>query len=170
MKPLILGEGPSKSGDRYYQFPLSGAVGKRLCTWAGIEPLDRDRSMTSDYARYYWALTDEFDVDNFFTRWPQDWTPAVAMKRLREAEIQEQLYNRPVVLLGVRVQTVFRLADVCRSGGFFNWEDHHGFRSSFVTAPHPSGLNRLYNAVEMQEQTGRVLREAMKRAKKNSRS
>lgn len=36
--PLLIGENPSKSGDRYHDFPLSGAVAERLCGLAGIPP------------------------------------------------------------------------------------------------------------------------------------
>ncbi len=38
MKPIILGESPNANGDRYYMFPLSGPIGQRLCTLAGITP------------------------------------------------------------------------------------------------------------------------------------
>lgn len=163
MRPIIIGEGPSRSGDRYHQFPLSGQVGKRLCTWAGIEPLERNRFMTSDYARYYWALHDRFELHNFFDRFPQDWSPRVTAPMFRE-DWDPVLYDRVVVLLGVRVQTVFRYAAFTRGSEFFRWEKCGGFegrRCWVVTVPHPSGLNRLYNSKDVEEQTGKVLRRAM---------
>lgn len=163
MKPIIIGEGPSKSGDRYYRFPLSGQVGKRLCTWAGIEPLDRDASMTSEYARWYWALAEQFDLRNFYERWPQDWTPSLALAHLQR-EWLDEVRGEVVVLCGLRVQTVFRLSGLFRSGAFFVWEREPYHKTQFVTIPHPSGLNRLYNEEEVKARTGEVLREAIDRA------
>jgi hypothetical protein len=37
-KPLLIGEAPSRSGDRYWMFQLSGAVAQTLCELAGIPP------------------------------------------------------------------------------------------------------------------------------------
>jgi hypothetical protein len=38
MLPLLVGEQPSRTGDRFHEFPLSGAVAQTLCQMAGIPP------------------------------------------------------------------------------------------------------------------------------------
>jgi hypothetical protein len=44
MKPLLIGEMPSRSGDRYHAFPLSGAVAQTLCQMAGSRHRRRARA------------------------------------------------------------------------------------------------------------------------------
>jgi hypothetical protein len=65
-KPLLIGEAPSKSGDRYWMFPLSGAVAQTLCEMAGISP----QPGGSRYGRWTWALYDHFECENLIERWP----------------------------------------------------------------------------------------------------
>lgn len=160
-KPILVGEGPSASGDRYHAFPLSGQVGKRLCTWAGIEPLVRDRSMSSDYARYYWALREKFDLVNFFERWPQDWSNDVVVPMVRT--MVPLVRGRVVVLLGARLGDAFAKQRV-GSGGFYHWHREDALDLDLTVLPHPSGLNRMYNAEDARRVTGEMLREAVSRA------
>jgi uracil-DNA glycosylase len=162
LKPLILGEAPSRTGDRYHSFPLSGHVGKRLCQWADIDPLPMDRSMASSYARWYWALAEQFQLMNFFDRYADiDWRVSFTVPRFIQAT--PDLHGRLVVLCGERLGAVVSRATGLRTDQFWEWHDAAGYQ--IVTIPHPSGLNRMYNDPEAVLNTSEVLREAMDRAK-----
>lgn len=160
--PIIIGEAPSKSGDRYHSFPLSGAVGEKLCTMAGLRPDDEG----SRYGRYYWALREAFDCMNLIERYPGSQGDGAAFPmdraraRIAEPELIEELRGRVVVLLGVRLRDVF-FSDT--KPDFFKWRDTQvgGAPVKAVVIPHPSGLNRLYNAHEMRSRAGKTLRDAV---------
>lgn len=154
--PMILGEAPSKSGDRYYLAPLSGEVGKRLCTWAGITPLEKG----SEYGKYYWALREHFELRNLLERYPGPRGkgaafPAAAARRARLA-LEPELRGRIVVLLGRRLAHLFDMPGV-----FFQWRAPAGGVAGMVVIPHPSGLNQVYDDRGARDAAGRVLVEAM---------
>lgn len=158
-KPLIIGECPSRTGDRYHQFPLSGAVGKRLCEWAGIDPLERDRSMTSEFARWYWALRERFDLDNLYEHHQPSYPPQAKVRgdlyKLLEKEYRD---TTVVVLLGQRLGRA-------AWGGlshYYHW--HPLLHTKSITIPHPSGLNRKYNEEREHQAASDALREALRRA------
>lgn len=197
-RPLLLGEAPSRSGDRYWQFPLSGMVGKRLCLLAGLTPDEEG----STYGRYYWPLVEAFWPRNLFKRYPGAQGSGAALPADRARELAREIYlPRVVVLLGVRLQRAFGLGDA----PFYQWVDYQrsedgvivaygddaqdagrtvrhpsglglfetqrllavpagGLRHVVVAIPHPSGLNRLYNAGEHRDSASRVLREAIERS------
>jgi len=155
MKPLILGEAPSKSGDKYYMFPLSGAVGQRLCVLAGLP----SESGGSPYGRYYWPLAKRYELRNLLERYPGvkgrgaafPYADALEALRLIEPELQ----GRTTVLLGRRLARLLGAPDE-----FFAWRQTTP--STWLTAiPHPSGLNRLYDSPEVRESASRVLQEAL---------
>lgn len=157
VRPLIVGEAPSRTGDVYYRFPLSGRVGERLCTWAGIAPLEKG----TRYGRFYWPLREQFELRNLLERYPgaAGSGAALPMVPAREAwaELEVSLSAGPrrrVVLLGSRLALV---ADV--SAPTFEWVQREGH--DVVVVPHPSGLNRVYNDPLAQESVSRVLREAL---------
>lgn len=154
MRPLILGEAPSRAGDRYYRFPLSGAVGKRLCQFAGIEP----EVEGSQYGRWYWALREQFDCLNAIERHEDAYPWRVERARRRwAAYVEENGLPETVVCLGNRAAgTVATRLAITEWG---EWVALAGTRA--VKIPHPSGLNRLYNDEAMRALAGRVLREAM---------
>lgn len=160
--PLLLGESPSRGGDHYWRFPLSGAVGQRLCEWTGIEPEPEG----SRYGRYYWALREHFDCLNVFDRYA-DATPW-SIKRAEDEWTKKLLVDRgddPLVLicLGRRVE---RAVGFRRARPWGEWFEVGLLQA--VTVPHPSGLNRLYNELDERVRTGEVLREAMRRASRSS--
>jgi hypothetical protein len=154
-RPIILGEAPSRSGDRYYHFPLSGAVGERLCTWAGLEP-DAEGSR---FGRFYWPLREAYELRNLLERWPGPQGRGAALPipaaRAAWAELLPDLDGRVVVLLGARLATV---AGVSFPEGreWGSWVQP-GWCASVTAIPHPSGLNRLYNSAEMRDRASRAL-------------
>jgi hypothetical protein len=78
-RPILLGEAPSRAGDRYHAFPLSGRPARVLCELAGIPPQEEG----STYGRWTWALYERFECRNLFERYA-DATPWSA-PRAREA-------------------------------------------------------------------------------------
>jgi uracil-DNA glycosylase len=168
--PIILGEAPSKSGDRYHAFPCSGAVAESLCKMAGIAPLAGE----SRYGQWTWALYDHFECENLIERWPGPQGRGSAfpldVARPLAVEILPRLEGRVVVLLGSRLKSLFTIVTEN-----YVWHeravvyDGHGVvrqASCMVVAiPHPSGLNRALNDPAERERSGEVLREAMARAR-----
>jgi hypothetical protein len=161
VRPLLLGECPSAAGDRYHAFPLSGAVGRRLAEWAGIEP-DPDGST---YGRFYWPLRERFDCANVFDR-HRDATPwSAPAARDNWAGILGEDYpevvagSLVVVCLGRRVADAVGVGDL----DWFEWVGT-GFGEAAVI-PHPSGRNRLYNDPENRRSAGLVLRAAIERTR-----
>jgi uracil-DNA glycosylase len=174
-RPFLLGEAPSRSGDRYYRFPLSGAVGQRLAEWAGLEP---DKSGTR-YGRWYWPLNSAFELRNLLERYPGSMPGGGAAlpmipARCAWARLLPDLSGRVVVLLGARLRDMARAPREfgvwgpgvpLRQPGLeegYGLED--GVSMQVVAIPHPSGLNRSYNDPAQEALASRVLREALARA------
>lgn len=166
--PILLGEAPSKSGDRYHMFPLSGAVAQTLCTLAGIPPQEEG----SRYGRWTWALYEHFDCGNLIERWPgaQGSGSAFPLDVARPLAIKtlEQFQQRVVVVLGSRLAGLF-------SVNFYEWSDHAVVtrphpggllrcECQIIAIPHPSGLNRTLNDPSQRQRAGDALKEAMRRA------
>jgi hypothetical protein len=165
VKPLLIGESPSRSGDRYHAFPLSGAVAQTLCQLAGIPP----QAEGSRYGRWTWALYERFDCVNALKRYPSGgWdrdAAAARVGRLIEPE------RRVVVLLGRRAQTAYVDSLAPASSGmlareYFEWVEDttpDGARHA-VALPHPSGMNRMLNDSSIRRRMGDVLRDAQAKA------
>lgn len=154
--PVLVGEGPSRTGDRYHHFPLSGRPARVLCTLAGISPQDEG----STYGRWTWALYERFVCVNVFERYAQATPWSVQRARERAFEINasgEVLSSRVVVCLGRRVAAAFGIDDI----PFYHWAPVESDGISFVSIPHPSGLNRVLNDLDQRVRAGEVLREAM---------
>lgn len=150
--PALIGEAPSRTGDYYYHFPLSGAVARRLCGLAGIPPLPGE----SMYGRWTWALYECFDCYNVFERYAEatPWDRTRALVRASEIGDEIKVKSDAVVLLGRRVQAAFG-----HESDFYEWVDHGWFRVASI--PHPSGLNRLLNDDHHRRMCGVTLRAAM---------
>ena len=134
-RALLLGEAPSRLGDRYWHFPLSGRPAEVLCSLAGIDP-DPDGTR---YGRWYWPLREAFDLANVLERYPgpQGTGAAFPLAAAREAVARLDLDRYPaVVCLGQRVAGV-----VGAPNAWHQWSTD----GRLVAIPHPSGLNRLLN-------------------------
>jgi uracil-DNA glycosylase len=165
LKPLILGEAPSKSGDSYWQFPLSGEAGRRLHEMAGL----RTQPGGSTYGQYYWPLQREFDLANIIERYPgpgrgsgaafpRNQAKAGLFRLITEGELPA---GRVVVCLGRRVLKLLVPGEL----PFYTWVK---INNGLVLAgiPHPSGLTRSYNDKREWDAAGRTLRGAIQRAKR----
>ena len=146
--PVLVGEAPSKSGDRYHMVPLSGAVAERLCGLAGIDPLVGE----SRYGRWTWALYERFECVNLFERYAEatPWSAPAARERAIVVH-GEHAPGAIFVLLGRKVSAAFG-----HDADFYEWV------GGTVSIPHPSGLNRLLNDPEQRERCGDALRHAMR--------
>jgi hypothetical protein len=164
MKALLVGEMPSRTGDRYYLFPLSGAVAQSLCQMAGIPPQEDG----SRYGRWTWALYEQFDTVNAVER-HGPWDSDAAGARLAE-EIESD--REVVVLLGRRAHSAYvRMTAPAESNlaslDWYRWRVDMlapTARREVVVIPHPSSLNRIYNEAEPRRRAGEVLRQAIEKA------
>lgn len=165
MKPLLVGEMPSRSGDRYHMFPLSGAVAQAMCQMAGIPPQEEG----TRYGRWTWALYDNFDCVNSIERHGK-WDSTVAGERLRGLIEPER---EVVVLLGRRAQTAYvRMCEPAPSLisrlPYWHWRLDMASdtgRRQVAVVPHPSSRNLIYNHSDPRVKTGEVLRAAIEKAK-----
>lgn len=160
---MLLGEAPSRGGDRFHHFPLSGPPARVLCGLAGIPPVEGGTT----YGRWTWALYDAFECRNVFERY-RDATPwSAPAARSRVAESLDDLYGRVVVCLGRRPQKA--LTDALAGGAaalyapFYTWI---GRDVLFAAIPHPSGLNRILNNADERERSGATLRHALELARR----
>jgi len=166
--PLLLGEAPSKSGDRYWMFPLSGAVAETLCRVAEIPP----QPGGTRYGQWTWALYDHFECENLIERWPgrqgRGSAFPIEVARPLAVALLSRIEGRVVVVLGSRLASLFTLATKSWHEKAVVVDDHgvvHHARCEIAAIPHPSGLNRVLNDPAERERSGAVLREAMQRAR-----
>jgi hypothetical protein len=164
VKPLLVGEMPSRSGDRYWRFPLSGAVAQTMCKMTGIPPMEEG----SRYGRWTWALYEHFDCIDAIERYSK-WDSEVAAARLLEKIEPER---EVVVLLGRRAQTAYvRMYSPSKSTihnlPYWQWRMDilsDTSRRQVAVIPHPSTRNRLYEHSDPRLKSGLVLREAIEKA------
>lgn len=172
---ILLGEAPSKSGDWAWMCPLSGDIGVRLTTWAGIKPLPPSPGL-SRYGRHYYALLDHFDCRNLIERYPgaQGRGAAFPMGLARPAAVAmlPKIAGRRVIMLGSRVPSAFgcsvRLFEWVRTSvsvgaadaGYPSEMRGQRYAWEYAVIPHPSRLNHSYNDPAMVERAKAVLRAA----------
>jgi uracil-DNA glycosylase len=166
MRPLLVGEQPSRTGDRYWEFPLSGAVAQALCQMAEIPPEPEG----TRYGRWTWALYERFDCINIIERY-EPWDAAKAATSLDFASgIAE---SEVFVLLGRRAQQAYvdmqaPGESVLDGADWFEWKVDPSSptgRREVVVIPHPSARNQTYLADRMKVRSGEVLRAAIEKAK-----
>jgi hypothetical protein len=162
-RPLLVGEGPSRTGDRWWRFPLSGSPARVLCSCAGWEP----QGPASEPGSWTWALYERFETVNVFTRWRESspWSVVAARERA-EGIWQYAVRERvpAVVLLGRRTAAAFEVGS-----DYYAWRGQEPEEIALggpalprlVVLPHPSGRNLLLNEPATRERIGRVLREAV---------
>lgn len=155
--PLLVGESPSRSGDRFWRLPLSGAPARVLCQCAGWEA----DGPAAQLGSWTWALYSRFETVNTIERYADasPWSAPRARERGEAIWVAAVRERRPsVVLLGRRVAAAFGLVDV----DFFAWRGGGGVAMPrVVVLPHPSGRNLLLNEPRTRERIGRALREAV---------
>lgn len=132
MKPLIIGEAPSKN--EVTPRPLEGRVGKRLAALCGLT-LDEylkhfDRVNLLDVRQD--TKEKGFEFDHKLAR--------VKAEYMLEFDIEP---NRIVLLLGWRVAKAFNLDHL----GYFEEQRHPDSSAEFRVLPHPSGVNRWWNDI-----------------------
>lgn len=166
--PILLGEAPSKSGDRYHMVPLSGAVAETLCKLAGIPP----QAEGTRYGQWTWALYEHFECHNLIKRYPGPLGRGAALPlytaRPLAVTFAEKNEGRVIVVLGARLKSLFTIVL-----DNYIWHDAmvtigthgevHKTPCQIVAIPHPSGLNRMMNDQGHRDRSGQVLREAMTR-------
>jgi hypothetical protein len=165
VKPLLVGEQPSRSGDHYWEFPLSGAVAQTLCRMAGIPP----RPNESRYGRWTWALYYRFHCINLIERY-RPWDAALAVEGLRDGIGAE---DEVVVLLGRKAQQAYVDMQVPGESvldglDFYEWVVDPASptgRREVLVLPHPSALNIIYKERGIRSKAGRLLKEAIEKAK-----
>lgn len=159
--PVLIGEAPSKAGDRFHNLPLSGPPARVLCRLAGIPPQDEG----SPWGKWTWALYERFETHNLIKRYKdaEPWSTVRARDRARL--LLPELRGRVVVMLGVKVHSALNQAlgpPFIPPAKFFLWAEVHG--AQWVLIPHPSGRNRVLNEEAVRQLTGDALRQAMERA------
>lgn len=139
-RPVVVGEAPSRTSDPAR--PITGACGRRLAALAGLPEL---------------AFRRRFVRLNLLAAWPGPsgskgtaWRPAEA--RLAAERLRSRSRNRFIVLLGRRVGAAFGLG---RADYFLPYRVGSALA---VVVPHPSGINRWYNASENVRAMGGFLR------------
>ena len=126
MKPLIIGEGPSKYGDP--SRPIGGRIGRRLAALSGVDSA---------------TFAQQFSKMNLLDTWPGQSGKGSKFDAARARESAQRSgrrlrRGRIVILLGKRVAEAFGIEPV--------YFDRQSLRDAdaFVV-PHPSGVNRWYN-------------------------
>jgi hypothetical protein len=154
VKPLLIGEAPSRTGDAFAMFPLSGRPAEVLCRAAGIPP----QSEGTRYGRWTWALYERFTCVNLIKRYGQAYPWDASAARLRARALLAGRSYPVVVGLGRRVGKALEV-----TVGFGEWEERDGML--ITTAPHPSGLSRAMNDPATRALLGGVLQDAQDRAR-----
>jgi uracil-DNA glycosylase len=154
-RPLLVGLCPPPDAgvdDR----PLDGLAGARLLAFAGLSIPSWLRPTRVSPGDVLEAYADAVNL------WPDYVARRPAMVSEARA-VQMDCRGRVVVLLGREVQRAFRSRVANYPADFYCWTCPAKGDDAllYVTIPHPSGLNRMFNRKEHRQWTGRVLRRAM---------
>lgn len=127
MKPLIVGEAPSKNEDP--PTPISGRIGKRLAACAGL-------TLEEFLERFERVNLLQVRQDTKEKGFEFDLPAAIESGRLLVERIEP---GRTVILLGKRVADAVGCAK--------DYFEPHRLRNgaTLYVVPHPSGVNRWYN-------------------------
>ena len=137
MKPLIIGQAPSKTGEGCE--PINGRSGKKLAACMGVS--------VEEYL-------ERFERVNVLDRFPgkQGKGDKFPLPEAREAAQGIRLEGRPfVLLLGRGVASAFGLGNL----PWLEWAEVEQARVAVV--PHPSGINRWWNEQENRERAREFL-------------
>lgn len=143
MKPLLIGEAPSRKSDP--KKPFQGASGRRLARMAGLDSEE--------------DLPTRFRMTNVLGRWPGTGNAGekgsrFPIARAKRAARRIELLG-VVILAGRRVAKAFGMAEA----PYFRWyaTDRHG-PCRIAVIPHPSGCNQFYNVPANREKVAAFLR------------
>lgn len=99
MKPLLIGDMPTRSTDRYWETPLSGRVAQAMCQMAAFPP----ELAEGRFEPWTEALYKRFDCINAIDRY-EKWSRGKATENLKERIEPER---EVVVLIGPRVRDAY---------------------------------------------------------------
>lgn len=143
-KPLIIGEAPGKNGDA--SKPIGGRVGARLAACCGLTMEE---------------FLEAFDRVNLLDEQPQDapkgmqFNVRLAGKKAKQIEASFAV-GQVVLLLGKRVGAAFGLK---RVPYFETLALNH---AKVTIVPHPSGVNRVWNDLEVELQMIRFMHQIVR--------
>lgn len=160
MKLLFIGQAPGKprfEGDapgRAFN-PIFSASGRRLASFTGY-----DFMMKNEFVNLFNDWTGRDDSCN-----PKGDAFPLAAAKIRANAVAATLHGRTVILVGENVASAFGL----RAPLFFAWRGGDGSVIPaccwFTVVPHPSGVNRWWNAPT---NNGRAKKFFRKLSKENS--
>lgn len=151
----MLGEAPSRSLAGRWSQPLYGPTARRVVTWIPGTTASHFESDDTVYARLQEFFELRNAVQHYENAYP--WTPRTtlgAQRRWNQYLLGARNPPPAVVCLGRKAAAA---TSVAAHLDFFEWSD------GYVVIPHPSGLNRMYNSVEVRRQAERTVREAIER-------
>lgn len=149
-KPLLLGEAPGRSAKRPFR-PLDGRAGALLAKCARVQLP---------------TLLAEFETANLLGRYPGGAAKGTAWDReLAQRAARRKPLKGVTVILGKRVLDAYASTTCPWLAGIRWGEWRKGPRGQWVTlVPHPSGINQLYNNLELRDLVGRTLLRAIRLA------
>lgn len=163
MKPLLVGDQPTRDGDRYYTEPLSGVFARRLCRIAGLS----GPSSRNDLAGWTALLYEHFECINAIKR-HSGWDADAAADRLG---FKITSRHEVVVLFGRKVQKAY--AEMTRpassevgNADFYEWTTDvlsGTGRRQVVLLPAPRLIG--HQDPRRSHAVGEVLNEAIEKAK-----
>jgi hypothetical protein len=166
MKPLLVGDHPTRAGDRYWTQPLSGVFARNLCRIAGWEgPSSRD-------ALSGWgdALYERFECINASQRFPHGgFNVDMAAGRLSQVITGQ---HEVVVLLGIKVARAyvgmsFPAESALDGAELYEWvtdTNSPSGRREVVVLPAPAKLAGLARISGERQTIARILNEAVEKA------
>ncbi len=126
MKPLIIGEAPSRTGDP--KKVIDGALGAKLAAFCGMNM----QTFRAEFARA-----------NVTDAWPGQAGKGSMFDAEPSARLRRRLLKgRLVIMLGKRVARAFDMDP----DYFIEQRTISG--AGVYVVPHPSGINRFYNSAE----------------------
>lgn len=146
MKPLLIGEAPSKNESP--ERPIEGRIGRRLAACCGL-PYDE---FLNHFERVNLLHERQDTAEHGFV--------FDSVAAMREAQNMKALFapGRIVLLLGLRVGAAFG----CRFGYFVKWWIHD---AEAYVIPHPSGINRWHNDLANAAKLKAFMREIVERTR-----
>jgi hypothetical protein len=161
MKPLLIGDMPTRSTDRYWETPLSGRAAQAMCQIAGFPP----ELVDGHFEPWTEALYKRFDCVNAIERY-EKWSLEKATERLKDLIEPER---ETVVLIGPRVREAYCAMTYPAESNVSSYSDYiwvldelsPSSRRGVVVISHPRVV-----ADNQRWKIGLVLREAIENSKK----